>query len=141
MKTRRSLLRGLAVLGAAASLSVPAQAAGVEELAVVAPPTKFGAYNADLLATCHELGIREVYRVGGAQGVATLAYGVEGIPQVDKIVGPGNLFVALAKKTVYGDVDIDAIAGSASLASAVFWLGRSWRFFSVSTFRVRRFTS
>src|SRR6202042_1552106 len=69
------------------------------------------AYNPDLLATCHELGIDEVYRVGGAQGVAALAYGVEGIERVDKIVGPGNLFVALAKRFVYGEVDIDSIAG------------------------------
>jgi histidinol dehydrogenase len=91
--------------------AVPAQAAGVQQLAVIAPPTRFGAYNDDLLATCHELGIREVYRVGGAQGVAALAYGVAGIPRVDKIVGPGNLFVALAKKYVFGDVDIDSIAG------------------------------
>jgi histidinol dehydrogenase len=91
--------------------AVPAQAAGVEQLAVVAPPTKFGAYNPDLLATCHELGIREVYRMGGAQAVAALAYGIEGLPKVDKIVGPGNLFVALAKKRVYGGVDIDSIAG------------------------------
>ena len=91
--------------------AVPAQAAGVKELAVIAPPTKFGAYNVDLLATCHELGIGEVYRIGGAQGVAALAYGVDGIRKVDKIVGPGNLFVALAKKTVFGEVDIDAIAG------------------------------
>jgi histidinol dehydrogenase len=64
-----------------------------------------------MLATCHELGITEVYRLGGAQAVAALAYGVEGIPKVDKIVGPGNLFVALAKKYVYGEVDIDSIAG------------------------------
>lgn len=91
--------------------AVPAQAAGVEQLAVVAPPTPFGANNPDLLATCHELGISEVYRVGGAQGVAALAYGIEGLPAVDKIVGPGNLFVALAKKLVYGEVDIDSIAG------------------------------
>jgi histidinol dehydrogenase len=91
--------------------AVPAQAAGVKELAIVAPPTRFGAYNADLLATCHELGITEVYRMGGAQAVAALAYGVDGVPAVDKIVGPGNLFVALAKKLVYGDVDIDSIAG------------------------------
>jgi histidinol dehydrogenase len=90
---------------------VPAQAAGVEEIAVVAPPTPFGAYNSDMLATCYELGIREVYPVGGAQAVAALAYGVDGLPAVDKIVGPGNLFVALAKKLVYGDVDIDSIAG------------------------------
>jgi histidinol dehydrogenase len=64
-----------------------------------------------LLATCHELGVSEVYRVGGAQAVAALAYGVEGIPRVDKIVGPGNLFVALAKRHVFGEVDIDSIAG------------------------------
>ena len=91
--------------------AVPAQAAGVDELAVVAPPTPFGAYNTDLLATCHELGIDEVYRMGGAQAVAALAYGLEVLPKVDKIVGPGNLFVALAKKFVFGEVDIDSIAG------------------------------
>ena len=109
---------GICVPGGAAAYpstvlmtAVPAQAAGVQELAVVAPPTPFGSFNQDLLATCHELGIREVYRVGGAQGVAALAYGVEGITRVDKIVGPGNLFVALAKKHVYGTVDIDSIAG------------------------------
>lgn len=90
---------------------VPAQAAGVEQIAIVAPPTEFGAYNRDVLATCYELGVREVYPVGGAQAVAAMAYGVEGLPAVDKIVGPGNLFVALAKKFVYGDVDIDSIAG------------------------------
>lgn len=90
---------------------VPAQAAGVDEIAVVAPPTPFGAYNQDLLATCYELGVREVYPFGGAQAVAAMAYGVDGLPAVDKIVGPGNLFVALAKKLVYGDVDIDSIAG------------------------------
>jgi histidinol dehydrogenase len=90
---------------------VPAQTAGVDEIAVVAPPTEFGSYNRDLLATCHELGVTEVYRAGGAQAVAALAYGVEGLMRVDKIVGPGNLFVALAKKHVYGEVDIDSIAG------------------------------
>ena len=90
---------------------VPAQVAGVQEIAVVAPPTKFGAYNVDMLATCHELGVSEVYRVGGAQAVAALAYGCDAIPAVDKIVGPGNLFVALAKKEVYGVVDIDSFAG------------------------------
>jgi histidinol dehydrogenase len=91
--------------------AVPAQTAGVEQIAVVVPPTEFGGYNTHLLATCHELEIDEVYRVGGAQGVAALAYGVEGIEAVDKIVGPGNLFVALAKRTVFGEVDIDSIAG------------------------------
>lgn len=109
---------GICVPGGAAAYpstvlmtAVPARAAGVEQLAVVAPPTRHGAYCPELLATCHELGVTEVYRVGGAQAVAALAYGVEGIPQVDKIVGPGNLFVALAKKLVYGEVDIDSIAG------------------------------
>jgi len=91
--------------------AVPAQVAGVKEIAVAVPPTDFGGYNVDLLAACHELGIHEVYRMGGAQGVAALAYGAGGIERVDKIVGPGNLFVALAKKFVYGEVDIDSIAG------------------------------
>ncbi len=90
---------------------VPAQVAGVKEIAIVAPPTKFGAYNDDMLATCHELGVSEVYRVGGAQAVAAMAYGCDCLPAVDKIVGPGNLFVALAKKYVYGTVDIDSFAG------------------------------
>ena len=89
----------------------PAQAAGVKELAVVMPPTPSGAYNTDLLAVCHELGVQEVYRVGGAQAVAALAYGVSGMPAVDMIVGPGNLFVALAKRHVFGQVAIDCIAG------------------------------
>jgi histidinol dehydrogenase len=90
---------------------LPAQAAGVPEIVVIAPPTQYGANNPDLLAVCREVGVREVYRLGGAHGVAALAYGIEGLPKVDKIVGPGNLFVALAKKHVYGEVDIDSIAG------------------------------
>jgi histidinol dehydrogenase len=109
---------GICVPGGAAAYpstvlmtAVAAPAAGVQQLVVIAPPTPFGSYNQDLLATCHEIGIKEVYRLGGAQGIAALAYGVEGLPKVDKIVGPGNLFVALAKKTVYGEVDIDSIAG------------------------------
>jgi histidinol dehydrogenase len=117
---------GLCVPGGAAAYpstvlmtAVPAQVAGVQQLAVVAPPTKFGAYNADMLATCHELGIDEVYRLGGAQAVAALAYGIKGIPRVDKIVGPGNLFVALAKRFVYGEVDIDSIAGPSEVVVIV----------------------
>lgn len=109
---------GICVPGGAAAYpstllmtAVPAQVAGVKEIAVIAPPTPFGSFNTDLLATCQELGIREIYRIGGAQGVATLAYGAEGIPRVDKIVGPGNQFVALAKRYVFGEVDIDSIAG------------------------------
>jgi len=91
--------------------AVPAQVAGVREIVVVAPPTAFGSYNPNLLAVCHELGILEVYRMGGAQAVAALAFGIEGVAAVDKIVGPGSLYVALAKKHVYGHVDIDSIAG------------------------------
>jgi histidinol dehydrogenase len=114
---------GICVPGGAAAYpstvlmtAVPAQAAGVAEIAVVTPPTRFGSYNRELLATCHELGITEVYRMGGAQAVAALAYGLNGVAggslkKVDKIVGPGNLFVALAKKLVFGDVGIDSIAG------------------------------
>jgi histidinol dehydrogenase len=89
----------------------PARAAGVPEIAVVAPPTPFGANNPDLLAVCKELGVQEVYRIGGAQAVAALAYGIEGLPRVDMIVGPGNLFVTLAKRYVYGQVGIDLLAG------------------------------
>ncbi|MBU6238975.1 MAG: histidinol dehydrogenase [Planctomycetes bacterium] len=109
---------GLCIPGGAAAYpstvlmtAIPALCAGVKEIVAVSPPTKFGAFNDDVLATCFELGIQDVYAVGGAQGVAALAYGIEGIEPVDKIVGPGNLFVALAKKLVYGTVDIDSIAG------------------------------
>jgi histidinol dehydrogenase len=114
---------GICVPGGAAAYpstvlmtAVPALAAGVSQVVVVSPPTPNGAYNPDVLAVCHELGIGEVYRMGGAQAIAALAYGLDGLvngpmAKVDKIVGPGNQFVALAKKYVYGDVDIDSIAG------------------------------
>jgi histidinol dehydrogenase len=109
---------GICVPGGAAAYpstvlmaAIPAQAAGVGEIAVISPPTKFGANSPQVLATCHEMGIREVYRVGGAQGVAMLAYGAEEITQVDIVVGPGNTFVQLAKRHVFGEVDIDSIAG------------------------------
>lgn len=109
---------GICVPGGAAAYpstvlmtAVPAQVAGVKQIAIMAPPTPFGAYNTEVLATCYELGIQEVYAVGGAQGIASLAYGIPEIPAVDMIVGPGNLFVALAKKLVYGTVAIDSIAG------------------------------
>lgn len=94
---------------------VPAVVAGVREIVVVAPPTRFGSDNAHVLATCHELGVTTVLRAGGAQAVAALAYGVTGVPRVDMIVGPGNLFVALAKEHVFGDVAIDAIAGPSEI--------------------------
>lgn len=117
---------GLCVPGGAAAYpstvlmtAVPAQVAGVREVAVVAPPTAFGADNPVIQATCYELGVTELYRVGGAQAVAALAYGVDGLPRVDKIAGPGNLFVALAKKFVYGDVAIDSIAGPSEIVVLV----------------------
>ncbi|MFM9197874.1 MAG: histidinol dehydrogenase [Planctomycetia bacterium] len=94
---------------------VPARVAGVKEIVVVAPPTRFGSENIHVLATCHELGVTTVMRAGGAQAVAAMAYGVEGLARVDKIVGPGNLFVALAKEHVYGDVSIDSIAGPSEI--------------------------
>ncbi|MFM9057892.1 MAG: histidinol dehydrogenase [Planctomycetaceae bacterium] len=94
---------------------VPARVAGVPEIVVVAPPTRFGAENTHVLATCHELGVTTVVRAGGAQAVPALAYGVAGLPRVDMIVGPGNLFVALAKEHVYGDVSIDSIAGPSEI--------------------------
>lgn len=109
---------GICVPGGAASYPstllmtvVPAQAAGVQEMVVMAPPTAYGADNADLQAVCYELGIRELYRIGGAQGVAAMAYGVDGIPKVDMIVGPGSQYVTLAKKQVFGRVAIDCLAG------------------------------
>ena len=94
---------------------VPARAAGVKDIVVAMPPTDTGAYNLDMLATCHELGITEVYRMGGAQAIAALAYGVTGVPPVDMIVGPGNQFVALAKKFVFGTVAIDCLAGPSEI--------------------------
>ncbi|HJQ81819.1 MAG TPA: histidinol dehydrogenase [Lacipirellulaceae bacterium] len=118
---------GICVPGGAAAYpstvlmtAVPAQAAGVNQIVIVSPPTPNGAYNQDVLATCHALEIREVYRMGGAQAIAALAYGLVGLVNgpllpVDKIVGPGNLFVALAKKFVFGDVDIDSIAGPSEI--------------------------
>ena len=93
----------------------PALAAGVGEIAVCMPPKPTGAYNADMLATCFELGVSEVYRVGGAQAIAALAYGTEHIPAVDMIVGPGNQYIALAKKFVYGAVGIDCLAGQSEV--------------------------
>jgi histidinol dehydrogenase len=93
----------------------PAQAAGVKQVAVVMPPTPTGGFNRDLLATCHELGVSEIYRIGGAQAVAALAYGVDGIRPVDMIVGPGNIFVTLAKKYVYGQTAIDCLAGPSEI--------------------------
>jgi histidinol dehydrogenase len=109
---------GVCVPGASAPLPstvimtvVPAQVAGVEEIAVISPPRFEGGIHPVILAVCHELGIEEVYRVGGAQGVAALAVGTKMIAKVDKIVGPGNQWVQTAKKHYFGRVDIDSIAG------------------------------
>lgn len=91
--------------------AVPAQVAGVDEIIVITPPNKDGSVNLNVLATCAILGLENVYSVGGAQAIAAVAYGTESIPKVDKIVGPGNVYVTAAKKEVFGDVDIDMIAG------------------------------
>lgn len=96
----------------------PAQAAEVEDIVVIMPPTNHGANNSDMLAICHLLGVKEVYRIGGAQGVAALAYGVDGIAPVDMIVGPGNIFVTLAKRFVFGQVAIDCLAGPSEVLVA-----------------------
>ena len=94
---------------------VPAQVAGVEEIHLVSPPGPSGRPHALVLAAAHILGLKHVYSVGGAQAVAALAYGTETIPAVDKIVGPGNIYVATAKKMVYGRVSIDSVAGPSEI--------------------------
>ncbi|NMA06978.1 MAG: histidinol dehydrogenase [Ruminococcaceae bacterium] len=90
---------------------VPAKIAGVDRVFILTPPDKKGSVNAGILAAAHILGIDEIYKVGGAQAIAAMAYGTETIPMADKIVGPGNIYVATAKRMVYGVVDIDMIAG------------------------------
>jgi len=95
--------------------AVPAIIAGVKEIVVVTPPSSKGKINPYLLSTARELGIEEIYRVGGAQAIAALAYGTETIKKVDKIVGPGNIYVTLAKKMVFGEVDIDMLAGPSEI--------------------------
>ena len=91
--------------------AVPARVAGVERLVMVTPPGPEGEPNPTVLAAAHLAGVTEVYRVGGAQAIAALAWGTESIPRVDVISGPGNLYVTLAKKAVYGQVGIDSLAG------------------------------
>lgn len=95
---------------------IPAQVAGVRRIVLISPPGKDGALSDGVLAAAHILGIAEVYKAGGAQAIAALAYGTETIQAVDKITGPGNVFVALAKREVYGDVAIDMIAGPSEIA-------------------------
>jgi len=97
--------------------AIPAQIAGVTEIAMVTPPATAGVegVNPYIVVAAAEVGIREIYRVGGAQAIAALAYGTESIAPVDKIVGPGNIYVALAKRNVFGTVDIDSIAGPSEI--------------------------
>ncbi len=94
---------------------IPAKVAGVDEIIMVTPPGKDGKVNPNTLVAAKEAGADVVYKVGGAQAIAALAYGTESIPKVDKIVGPGNIYVALAKKAVYGHVSIDSIAGPSEI--------------------------
>ena len=94
---------------------IPAEVAGVEKIVMVTPPRKDGKVNPVTLIAAHLAGATEVYKVGGAQAIAALAFGTKSIPRVNKIVGPGNIFVALAKKAVYGHVSIDSIAGPSEI--------------------------
>ncbi len=94
---------------------VPAKVAGVEEIIMVTPPGRDGKVTANTLAAAKEAGADVIYKAGGAQAIGALAYGTESIPKVDKIVGPGNIYVALAKKAVYGHVSIDAVAGPSEI--------------------------
>ena len=94
---------------------IPAEVAGVEKIVMVTPPGKDGKVNPVTLIAAHLAGATEVYKVGGAQAIASLAFGTKSIPRVNKIVGPGNIFVALAKKAVYGHVSIDSIAGPSEI--------------------------
>lgn len=94
---------------------MPAKVAGVDEIIMVTPPGKNGKVSPNTLVAAKEAGVDKIYKVGGAQAIAALAYGTESIPKVDKIVGPGNIYVALAKKAVYGHVSIDSIAGPSEI--------------------------
>ncbi len=94
---------------------IPAKIAGCPEIVMVTPPSKDGKVNPHILAAAHIAGVDRVFKVGGAQAIAALAYGTESVPQVDKIVGPGNAFVAEAKKQVFGKVSIDMIAGPSEI--------------------------
>ncbi|WP_154663161.1 histidinol dehydrogenase [Bacillus massiliigorillae] len=95
---------------------LPAKVAGVKRIVMVSPPGKDGKLPAFVLAAASIAGVTEIYKVGGAQAIAALAYGTESIESVDKITGPGNIYVALAKREVFGDVDIDMIAGPSEIA-------------------------
>lgn len=94
---------------------MPAKVAGVEEIIMCTPPGKDGKVYCGTLVAAKEAGVDVIYKVGGAQAIAAMAYGTESVPKVDKIVGPGNIYVALAKKSVYGQVGIDSIAGPSEI--------------------------
>ncbi len=94
---------------------IPAKVAGVKRIVMVTPPDKNGKVNPGTLVAANESGVTQIYKVGGAQAIAALAYGTESIKKVYKIVGPGNIYVALAKKSVYGHVSIDSIAGPSEI--------------------------
>ena len=94
---------------------IPAKVAGVEKIVMVTPPGKDGKVNPGTLVAANEAGADEIYKVGGAQAIAALAFGTASVPKVDKIVGPGNIYVALAKKAVYGYVSIDSVAGPSEI--------------------------
>jgi len=95
--------------------AIPAKIAGVGEIIMVTPPMKDGKPNPNIMAAAAIAGVDRVFLMGGAQAIAALAYGTESVPKVDKIVGPGNIFVATAKKLLYGNVDIDMIAGPSEI--------------------------
>ncbi len=95
--------------------AVPAKVAGVEEIVMVTPPGKDGKVSANILAAAKIAGVDKIFKAGGAQGIAALAFGTETIPKVYKVVGPGNIYVAIAKRMVYGFVDIDMIAGPSEI--------------------------
>ncbi len=94
---------------------IPAKVAGVKELVLCTPPAKDGKLNPYLLSGASFLGVDEIYRIGGAQAISAMALGTETIPKVDKIVGPGSLYVTSAKKLLYGEVDIDLLAGPSEI--------------------------
>ncbi|HIG0360767.1 TPA: histidinol dehydrogenase [Clostridium sporogenes] len=95
--------------------TLPAKVAGVEKIVMITPPCEDGSINPNILVAANIAGVDEIYKAGGAQGIGALAYGTGIIPKVDKIVGPGNIYVAMAKRSVYGFVDIDMIAGPSEI--------------------------
>ena len=95
--------------------AVPAAVAGVSEIVMVVPPGRDGSVNPYVLTAARKAGVTRIFKVGGAQAIAALAFGTETIPKVDKITGPGNIFVTLAKKAVYGHCDIDMLAGPSEI--------------------------